>query len=562
MDHPSALDLAFLDLETPQAPLHVGWTLRFSGTAPSLAALRRHLDARLHAVPRFRRRLVPARLGLAAPQWVDDPGFDVARHAFALALPAPGGLAELRAAAGVLLSQPLPGDRPLWRIYLVDGDGDGFALVGQAHHALVDGIAAIEVAQLLFGPPAAAADAAARSWTPSAAVSPAAATRVTAGARLRAAADTARGVGSAVLRSRDPAEALRDAARALEAATRPAPETGLDRSVTRERAVAFARVPLDAARAVGRAHGATINDVLLAAALARARRDAATARLAAGGLAGARAGERARRRGHGPRATASASCPSICRSARPTRYASCGSCTPARRPPRAAARPARCRRSAAPPTPCPAWAAGSSRRAALRAVGFDLVISNVPGPPVELSLLGRPLTAVHPMVPLLHGHALTIGAVSYADRLNLGLAADAAVLPEVVELAHDLEAAFDALRLDAEGRPPDAGADALAGARSRAASARGEPVDGAGLRDDVDAPARVLAERVEPLDRLQAGDARCRRRRGRRSAARCAARPCSSRRRRSGRRAPGTRLVADDVAAGDRAPAVVVRLGR
>ncbi|MBI5107037.1 MAG: wax ester/triacylglycerol synthase family O-acyltransferase, partial [Solirubrobacterales bacterium] len=82
MDRLSALDLAFLDLETPQAPLHVGWTLRFGGEPPSLAALRRHLDARLDAVPRFRRRLVRPPLGAA--HWADDPRFDVARHAHAV----------------------------------------------------------------------------------------------------------------------------------------------------------------------------------------------------------------------------------------------------------------------------------------------------------------------------------------------------------------------------------------------------------------------------------------------------------------------------------------------
>jgi hypothetical protein len=76
---------------------------------------------------------------------------------------------------------------------------------------------------------------------------------------------------------------------------------------------------------------------------------------------------------------------------------------------------------------------------------FTLVVSNVPGPPAELSLLGRPLRRVYPMVPLLHGHALTIGAVSYAGRLHLGLAADAEVVPDVVDVARDLEAAFDAL---------------------------------------------------------------------------------------------------------------------
>ncbi|HWH92665.1 MAG TPA: wax ester/triacylglycerol synthase domain-containing protein, partial [Baekduia sp.] len=171
MDRPTALDLAFFDLETPQAPIHVGWTLRFGGDAPSLAALRRHLDARLGAVPRFRRRLVAAGpLGLAGPSWVDDPGFDVARHAFGVSLPAPGGVEQLRQVAGTLLSQPLPADRPLWRIYLLDGldRGGAFALVGQAHHALVDGIAAVEVALLLFGPPSAGGLAAGGGWAPAA----------------------------------------------------------------------------------------------------------------------------------------------------------------------------------------------------------------------------------------------------------------------------------------------------------------------------------------------------------------------------------------------------------
>ena len=66
-DRLSALDAAFLDLETLQAPLHVGWTLKLDGPAPSVAALRRHIDARLDSLPRFRRRV-------QGQQWVDDAG--------------------------------------------------------------------------------------------------------------------------------------------------------------------------------------------------------------------------------------------------------------------------------------------------------------------------------------------------------------------------------------------------------------------------------------------------------------------------------------------------------
>jgi diacylglycerol O-acyltransferase len=69
----------------------------------------------------------------------------------------------------------------------------------------------------------------------------------------------------------------------------------------------------------------------------------------------------------------------------------------------------------------------------------------VPGPPTALSLLGRRMRAVHPMVPLLHGHALTVGAVSYDGRLHVGVAADADVVSDADRIARDLEGAFDAL---------------------------------------------------------------------------------------------------------------------
>ncbi len=155
-DHPdrlSALDAAFLDLETDRAPLHVGWTMRFTGAPPTLAALRRHIDQRLARLPRFRRRVVEPALGLGDPHWADDAGFDVGRHVHALRLAPPAGPAELRDLAGVLLATPLDPNRPLWRMTLVTGlQGDGFALVGQAHHALVDGVAALEVVALVLDP--------------------------------------------------------------------------------------------------------------------------------------------------------------------------------------------------------------------------------------------------------------------------------------------------------------------------------------------------------------------------------------------------------------------------
>nr|WP_196189110.1 wax ester/triacylglycerol synthase domain-containing protein [Conexibacter sp. W3-3-2] len=280
MAHPpdrlSALDASFLDLDTAVAPLHVGWTMRFEGTAPPVAQLRRHLEARLDHVPRFRRRVTAPRLGLGDLRWSDDPGFDVARHVHALRLAAPGGPGELRELAGTLLSVPLDPARPLWRLYLVDGlAGGGFALIGQAHHALVDGIAAIEVALLLFTPeaPAPADGTDGGPWLPAGPVplvdglTDAVRSRVGGGGR------TARALLGAARRT--DAARLREVAGALESFARPSAATSLDRTVGPAREVAFATTDLEGVRDAGRRHGGTINDVLLAAcalALGRALR--------------------------------------------------------------------------------------------------------------------------------------------------------------------------------------------------------------------------------------------------------------------------------------------------
>lgn len=456
LDRLGALDAAFLDLETPRAPLHVGWTMRFEGSPPALATLRRHLDRRLDRVPRFRRRVAWTPAG---PAWLDDHGFDVARHVAAVTLGAPGGAEQLRETAGALLGRALDPGRPLWRIYLVDGLRDGgFALIGQVHHALVDGIAAVEVATLLFD---AAGDQAGRrrrgspeaGWRPQPMPSPA---RIVAGGGARVAREAAGAAAALTRRARRPeatVAALRAARGALADVLAPAPPTALERSLTPERRVAYASAPFDAVREAGRRRSATVNDVLLAA-----------CSLALGAAL--------RRRGERP-AALKALVPVDVRA--PGEAGALGNAISfvavwlpvAERDPTTVLRTVRdCTRAAkdtgaARPLAALARAGellpGPGRRAlvraAARATSYNAVVSNVPGPPLDLLLLGRRLASIHPAVPLLDGHALSIGALSYAGRLNVGLYADAAVVGDAVEVARDLESAFDALRLAPE-RPP------------------------------------------------------------------------------------------------------------
>ena len=450
MDRLRALDLAFLDLETERAPLHVGWTLRLGGTPPSLAALRRQLDARLDAVPRFRRRLAGTPLGLGDAHWADDTTFDVANHVHAVRVPAPGGTSELRATASALLSGPLRVDRPLWQMHLVDGLAEGWAIVGQVHHAMVDGVAAIEVAQLLFD--GLGADAAPVPFVPASGPGPGRLTAHGAARRITGAASLARAAAGAVASGRA-AETLRNAGDAADTTMRPAPATTLTGGRTRRRSIAWASTPLDAVKEAGRRQDATVNDVLLTAACAAMRgalrrRDEHPAGIKA--LVPVDVREDEDDPAPGNRISFMAVELPVAE-ADPVR---------ALRRIRARTRAAKARGDAKPLAALSEAAdllPGAPRRAltrlAAKTVSFSVVVSNVPGPPVGLTLLGRPLEAILPMVPLLHGQALTIGAVSYGGRLHVGLAADEQAVPDVVDMAHDLERAFDALRVATAPEP-------------------------------------------------------------------------------------------------------------
>jgi WS/DGAT/MGAT family acyltransferase len=441
IDRLSALDAAFLDLDSTTAPLHVGWTIRVEGRAPSLSALRRHIEGRLEHVPRFRRRIVRPRLGLGDAHWADDPTFDIARHVHVVTLARPGGPGELRELAGTLLSRPLDPRHPLWRMYLVTGVRTGWAVIGQAHHALVDGIAAVEVAMLLFD---AAGHAPVRSapvtWQPQAPPSAPAAAASFARSRVVGAARAARSAAATVSLGANVPVAVRQLAA-------PAPATALDRSATRRRAVGLGVTSLEGAREAGRRHGATINDVLLAAAtiaLGRAlrRRDERPREVKVLVPVNVRTGRQGAAMGNRISFVTVGLPVAVTDAVAVLRHV--GAQTRERKAGGAAA-PLEMVSEVAELLP------GGARRfvarTAARAASFNAVVSNVPGPPIELDLLGRRVTAIYPAVPFLHGHALSIGALSYRGRLHIGVYADATVVPDAAAIARDLESAFDALRV-------------------------------------------------------------------------------------------------------------------
>src|SRR6516165_3772947 len=85
----------------------------------------------------------------------------------------------------------------------------------------------------------------------------------------------------------------------------------------------------------------------------------------------------------------------------------------------------------------------------------NTVVSNIPGPRQPLYVLGRPLRAAYPAVPLARGHGLSVGVLSYRDVLHVGLYADPGVIPDLEEVARDFRGSFDALRFAVAPRPPE-----------------------------------------------------------------------------------------------------------
>src|SRR4051794_20890947 len=268
----SALDVSFLDVETASAHMHVGWAAAFDPPderpAPSFEQLRDHIARRLQRAPRYRQRLAGVPLGVARPVWVDDNRFDITRHV------SPAGQATLGELASSVLSTPLSRERPLWELWISDRLDDGrIGVVCKAHHCMVDGIAAVELATVLLDmepdrPPDPPDD-----WAPAAA--PGQARRFVDGL-----VDIARGqlslagsVAGALGSPRKLAGGAQRAAGALANSLAPADPLGvLNGPISPYRVLATLARPMDELRAIKRDYGCTINDVVLAASTGGVRR--------------------------------------------------------------------------------------------------------------------------------------------------------------------------------------------------------------------------------------------------------------------------------------------------
>src|SRR6266498_3995135 len=149
-------DASFLYLETPTVHQHVGGVAILDpSTAPTSALtlpdMVRVISSRLHLAPRFRQKVAFPPFAAARPVWVDDANFDIDFHIRRAALPSPGGRRELVNYVQRVISRPLDRTKPLWELYLIEGmEGGMTSILTKVHHAMVDGMAAIDLATAVF----------------------------------------------------------------------------------------------------------------------------------------------------------------------------------------------------------------------------------------------------------------------------------------------------------------------------------------------------------------------------------------------------------------------------
>ncbi|GAA4759679.1 wax ester/triacylglycerol synthase family O-acyltransferase [Actinomycetospora chibensis] len=267
----SPLDAAFLELEDaePEVSMAIASIAVFAGPVPGSDEFAAHLAGRLPLIPRYRQKVRRVPLDLGPPVWVDDPHFVLEHHLVRVALPAPGGDAQLCALMGRVMATRLDRDRPLWRYWIVEGlAGDRWALISQVHHCMVDGVSGTDLYRDVLDPgpvprpPAPPAAAPERE--------PSRAELMLLGARglLALPVSAVRGAGALLARPREGGQRLAALVRggtALLGSLRAGAPSSLTGSRHRPRHYAVARGRVADVRAIRHRHGGTFNDVVLAA---------------------------------------------------------------------------------------------------------------------------------------------------------------------------------------------------------------------------------------------------------------------------------------------------------
>jgi len=458
-DRLSAVDASFLHQERRASHMHVGGIVLLDGPAPTREEFTRHIEERLHLVPRYRQKLAFPRFEMGRPFWVDDPRFNIDYHVRQTALPSPGSMEQLRGLAGRIFSQRLDRSKPLWEIWLVQGLHDGgFALVSKTHHALVDGVSGVDIATVLFDLSPEPQDLGEREgWVPE--QEPSQAELVAEG--IKAIVKTpAKLAGEAAKVMRDPGTTLDVAREAIEgvgeiawAGLNPAPDVPLNVEIGPHRRIFWLQCELADFKAVKDGLGGTVNDAFLA--------------VVAGGL-----GRWLRTRGVRTEGLELRGLVPVSIRSKDEHHALGNRITALRGPLPVYARDPverlRIVREAMKGVKDSKQALGAEMIAGLEDFApptllaqasrlnfstrlFNLIVTNVPGPQFPLYMMGREMREIVPVAFLPENHALAIAAMSYNGKLDFGLLGDYDAIPDLDLMADFFQESLDELLAAAKG---------------------------------------------------------------------------------------------------------------
>jgi diacylglycerol O-acyltransferase / wax synthase len=499
----SSLDASFLYLETPEMPMHVGsmaiFRLPDDYRGDFFEEFKAMIASRLHVAPILKARLEKAPLDIDHPSWVEDDQFDIDRHIFRASLPAPRDRATLERIVGWMHAKLLNRARPLWEFYVFEGMKDNeIGLYSKMHHACIDGGAGAALTNMIYDisplprqvePPTAKAkvgqeprdiaanllDSYQQLWTQPLDAAVAKSIELPRSGKsdlgsilfdnamyqIESAVKFAGNLPTVLKSVSDAVAKISDPKARSSLAGMMSPPSILNKSISSERSFAGTSISLSRAKALAKASGGKLNDVVLALASGVVRRYL----IAQGAL---------------PTKSLTAGVPISLREEGNTDSNNqvfgmiCSISTdidePKTRLESIIAQSTKSKEMSHPLRALMPQVSNISMlgapilvqilallysRSSLSDVlppAANITVSNVPGPRQTLYAAGAELLHIFPVSIATHGLALNITVQSYRDQLDFGFIAGANIIPQVEVLANMLPAEFDTL--EAAFAPP------------------------------------------------------------------------------------------------------------
>ncbi len=465
MNHLSGIDAAFLYIETPEMPMHVGslnvLDLPHNFEGDFWEELKAHVASRMHLAPLFTRKLALMPFELANPVWVEDDDIDLDYHVRRVTLPRPGTRLQLEAYVGRLHSSLLDRSRPLWEFYVIEGMASGqVAFYSKAHHAAMDGAAGAVLANAIL-------DVTALPRVVKAPVQ----RRASQGYQLGVAELAGAALKNAAVQYIKLAKLLPTALKTVASIAMPpkgedgqrgrrwpkglglGPKTAFNVSITNQRVFAGQSLPLADAKRIAKQLDVTLNDVVMALCSAALRRyleereGVPTKALVAGIPVSLREAGNSEMNNQAMAMLVSLA----------THEADPLKRLHAIHASAVAAKQFTGRIKAAVPMDFPSFGTpwlmtglvsliGRSKLATALPPVSNVVISNVPGPQTPLYLAGARMVSNYPVSIPAHGMALNITVQSYNGSLDFGLTACRRAVPDVRDIADYLVDALAELK--------------------------------------------------------------------------------------------------------------------